>query len=90
LERIGCEQYPAAGIKDTKVEPDELLLAMQLINGSTCPSNPSAYNDHHEAVVKKLVIRSERVNLFRKLSPAPKGKVINIVDALRSSLAGKN
>jgi DNA end-binding protein Ku len=75
-------------IKDTKVETDELSLATQLINESTSPFNPSAYQDDYEAAVKKLVDSKRKGKPLPEAEPpAPKGKVINIMDALRSSLA---
>jgi DNA end-binding protein Ku len=57
-----------AGTKETKVEADELSLAMQLINGSTSPFNPSAYRDDYETAVKKLVDSKRKGKPFRKPS----------------------
>src|SRR5277367_450179 len=80
-----------AGTKDTKVEADELSLATQLINGSTSPFNPSAYRDDYQAAVKKLVESKRKGKPLPKAEPPPpKGKVVNIMDALRSSLAEGN
>ena len=80
-----------AGTKDTKVDADELSLATQLINGSTSPFNPSAYRDDYEAAVKKLVESKRKGKpLPDDEPPQPKGKVVNIMDALRSSLAEGN
>jgi DNA end-binding protein Ku len=80
-----------AGTKDTKVEADELSLATQLINGSTSPFNPSAYRDDYEAAVKKLVESKRKGKPLPDAEPPqPKGKVVNIMDALRSSLAEGN
>jgi DNA end-binding protein Ku len=80
-----------AGTKETKVEADELSLAMQLINGSTSPFNPSAYRDDYETAVKKLVDSKRKGKPLPEAEPPPpKGKVVNIMDALRSSLAEGN
>lgn len=73
-----------SGISDTKVELDELSLATQLINGSTSPFNPSAYKDDYEAAVKKLVDSKRKGKPLPEAElPEPKGKVVNIMDALR-------
>jgi len=73
-----------SGVKEAPVDADELSLAKQLINGSTSKFDLSAYKNDYEAAVKKLV------DAKRKGKPLPepaKTKVVNIMDALRSSLA---
>jgi DNA end-binding protein Ku len=63
-------------------------LATQLINGSTSAFNPSAYRDDYEAAVKKLVDSKRKGKPLPEAPPPPqKSKVVNIMDALRSSLA---
>jgi len=80
-----------AGTKEPRVEADELSLATQLINGSTSPFNSSAYRDDYEAAVKKLVDSKRKGKPLPEAEPPqPKGKVVNIMDALRSSLAKGN
>jgi DNA end-binding protein Ku len=77
-----------SGIKETKVEADELSLATRLINGSISPFNPSAYRDDYEAAVKKLVDSKRKGKPLPGAEPQPqKSKMVNIMDALRSSLA---
>jgi DNA end-binding protein Ku len=75
-------------VPQTKASPQELSLAKQLIEGSTSRFDLSAYRDDYEAAVKKLV------DAKRKGKPLPEpeakrkpGKVVNIMDALRQSLA---
>lgn len=75
-------------VKEPAVSTQELSLAKQLVEGSTSRFDLSGYKDDYEAAVVKLV------NAKRKGKPlpqpkraAPKGKVVNIMDALRSSLA---
>jgi DNA end-binding protein Ku len=77
-----------AGTKDQAVDASELSLAKQLINGKTSSFELSDYKNDYEAAVKALV------EAKRKGTPLPepeaqssKPKVINIMDALRSSLA---
>jgi len=76
------------GIKEASVAADELSLAKKLIDGSTSNFDLSKYRDDYEAAVKKLV------DAKRKGKPvpeeeveAPRPKVVNIMDALRGSLA---
>jgi len=88
VEELRDPKSALLGIKDTKVETDELSLAMQLIKGSTSPFNPSAYKDDYEAAVKKLVDSKRKGKPLPEVElPTPKSKVVNIMDALRSSLA---
>ncbi|HEY1809822.1 MAG TPA: Ku protein [Acidobacteriaceae bacterium] len=75
-------------IPQTKASPQELSLAKQLIEGSSSRFDLSAYRDDYEAAVKKLV------DAKRKGKPLPEAesrrkseKVVNIMDALRQSLA---
>lgn len=76
------------GTKDVAVDADELSLAKQLINGSTSKFDLSAYKDDYEAAVKKLVEAKRKGKPLPEEEPQPaKPKVVNIMDALRNSLA---
>ncbi|HZZ39939.1 MAG TPA: Ku protein [Acidobacteriaceae bacterium] len=83
------ESKPAVGyIPQTKASSQELALAKQLIEGSSSRFNLSVYRDDYEAAVKKLVDAKRK----GKPLPAPETqrkpeKVVNIMDALRKSLA---
>lgn len=75
-------------IKDTKNSPQELSLAKQLIEASTSPLDLSAYKNDYEAAVKKLVDAKRKGKPLPESKPEPpRGKVVNIMDALRNSLA---
>jgi DNA end-binding protein Ku len=90
-EELRDPKSALSGVSDPKVEADELSLATQLINGSTSPFDPSAYKDDYEAAVKKLVDSKRKGKPLPAVEPLPqKGKVVNIMDALRSSLAQDN
>jgi DNA end-binding protein Ku len=71
------------------VDADELSLAKQLIDGSTSKFDLSAYKNDYEAAVKKLVdAKRKGKSLLPEPEPEPaKAKVVDILDALRSSLA---
>jgi DNA end-binding protein Ku len=77
-----------AGVKETSVDSDELSLAKQLIKGKTSKLDLSAYKDDYEAAVKKLVEAKRKGKPLPTPEPEPKNaKVVNIMDALRSSLS---
>jgi DNA end-binding protein Ku len=75
-------------VKESSVDSDELSLAKQLINGKTSKLDLSAYKNDYEAAVKKLVDAKRKGKPLPEIEPEPqKTKVVNIMDALRSSLA---
>ena len=60
----------------------------QLINGRTSKLDMSAYKNDYEAAVKKLVDAKRKGKPLPLPEPEPaQAKVVNIMDALRSSLA---
>jgi DNA end-binding protein Ku len=76
-----------SGVKETSVDSDELALAKQLIDKSTSKFDLSAYKDDYEAAVKKLVEAKRKGKPLPEPEPElAKTKVVNIMDALRSSL----
>ncbi len=77
-----------SGVKESSVDADELSLAKQLIKGKTSKLDLSAYKDDYEAAVKKLVEAKRKGKPLPAPEPEPKNaKVVNIMDALRSSLS---
>jgi DNA end-binding protein Ku len=77
-----------SGAKDSSVAADELALAKQLIKGGTSKFDLSSYKNDYESVVKKLVDAKRKGKALPVPEPEPKkAKVVNIMDALRSSLA---
>jgi DNA end-binding protein Ku len=76
-----------SGVKESSVGSDELSLAKQLINGKTSKLDLSAYKNGYESAVKKLVDAKRKGKPLPQPEPEPeKTKVVNIMDALRSSL----
>jgi DNA end-binding protein Ku len=74
-------------VKETSVDADELSLAKQLINGKTSKLDLSEYKNDYEAAVKKLVDAKRKGKPLPEAEPEPANtKVVNIMDALRSSL----
>ena len=75
-------------VRDASVDAEELSLAKQLINGKTSKLDLSTYKNDYEAAVKKLVDAKRKGKPLPEPEPEPaKTKVVNIMDALRSSLA---
>ena len=75
-------------VKETSVDADELSLAKQLIKGKTSKLNLSGYKDDYEAAVKKLVEAKRKGKPLAAPEPEQKNaKLVNIMDALRSSLS---
>jgi DNA end-binding protein Ku len=77
-------------IKERTVDSEELSLAKRLIDGSTSAFDHAAYRDDYEAAVRKLVDAKRKNKPLPVEEPDQKpGKVINLMDALRQSLAQK-
>ena len=75
-------------VKEPTATSQEVSLAKQLIEGSTSKFDLSAFKDDYEAAVVKLVNAKRKGKPLPEPEPAaPKGKVVNIMDALRKSLA---
>jgi len=76
------------GITEPAIGSQELALAKQLIQGSTAKFDLRAYKDDYEAAVVKLVNAKRKGKRLPEPQPERTGtKVVNIMDALRKSLA---
>ncbi len=72
------------------VDEKQLSLAKQLIEHYRAPFDPDKFKDDYEAAVKALVKAKLEHKPLPKGPPEPKrGKVINIMDALKQSLKEK-
>ena len=84
---------PAEYFKDIKkvaVNADSLELAMELIKRKAAKFDPDKFKDGYEAAVRELVeakIKHARYRRTRVAAPT-RGQVINLMDALRKSVAG--
>jgi len=78
-------------IKKRTVDADSLALAKELIKRKAGQFDPSKFIDGYEVAVKELVdAKLKHVPLPKDEKPAAtKGKVINLMDALRKSVSGK-
>jgi DNA end-binding protein Ku len=77
-------------IPKVEIEEDQLELAEQLIKKKTATFDPKKYKDGYEIALKELVDAKVNNQPVPKDEPAPKrAKVINLMDALKSSLAAR-
>ena len=76
-------------IKAAKIDDDSLELAESLIKKRTAPFDPSKFVDGYEIALKELVdAKLKHLPIPKDEAPAPqRGKVINLMDALRKSVA---
>jgi DNA end-binding protein Ku len=87
-EELRSAKSVLSDAKESTVDADELSLAKQLIKGKTSKLDLSAYKDDYEAAVKRLVEAKRKGKPLPIPEPEPKTtKVVNIMDALRSSLS---
>jgi DNA end-binding protein Ku len=86
-EEVRKPQTYFADIKNGSLDKNQLALAEQLVNSLTVPFDPGEFTDHYQEslleIVKAKIEGSEPV-IAQK---AETGKVINLMDALKQSLA---
>ncbi len=78
-------------VKKMAVDEDSLSLAKELIKRKAGTFDPSKFVDGYEVALKELVeakVKHQPIPQDEKLAAA-KGKVINLMDALRKSVSGK-
>lgn len=77
-------------IKPVSVSEDSLELAKELIKRKAARFDPSKFVDGYEVAVKELVdAKLKHLPIPQEEAPAPaRGKVINLMDALRKSIGG--
>ena len=78
-----------ADIKKVKIDEDSLELAESLIKKRTAKFDPSKFTDGYEVALKELVeAKIAHAPIPQDEAPKPeRGKVINLMDALRKSVA---
>ncbi len=81
----------AGSTEHDKVDAAQLKLAKQLIDAYTAEFNPKKYVDHYEEALKELI--EAKIKHLPLPAPEPekkRGKVIDLTDALRRSLAQRS
>ena len=75
-------------IPNVKVEPDMLKLAEHILQSKAADFDPAQFVDHYEdAVVKMLKKKEAGLPVSREHAAPPPQNVVNLMDALRRSIA---
>jgi DNA end-binding protein Ku len=76
-----------ADVKTPKIDAEQLSLAKELIQRKAGKFDPSKFTDDYEAALRELVkAKMKHLPLPLEEKPAPRAKVINLMDALRRSV----
>jgi DNA end-binding protein Ku len=74
-------------IKDHKVDRDQIALAKELIRRKSSTFKPDKFTDNYEAALRELIdAKLKHVAPPKQREREPRGKVINLMDALRRSV----
>jgi len=77
-------------IKKVSVDSDQLALAKELIKRKAAKFDAAKFKDTYEAALRELVdAKLKKKPLPKEEKAAPRGKVINLMDALKKSLGEK-
>jgi DNA end-binding protein Ku len=76
-------------IDDIKIDKAQLDLAEQLIKQKSGKFNPAHFHDHYNEALQELIDSKMENRKPEFQEPRPTAKVINLMDALKKSLAGK-
>jgi DNA end-binding protein Ku len=77
-------------IPDVKIPKDMLQLAEHILEGKAADFDPAGFVDHYEeAVVEMLKHKQAGVRVQKQKAPAPASNVVNLMDALKRSIAAE-
>lgn len=77
-------------IQDVKVTKDMLDLAKHIVEKKSAAFEPDEFEDHYEAALVDLINKKRAgVRIPAKAAPKSTGNVINLMDALKRSIAGE-
>ena len=80
-----------ADVKRPGVDHEQLSLAKELIQRKVGKFDPKKFTDNYESALRELVqAKLKHLPLPLEKKPAPRGKVINLMDALRQSVKGRD
>lgn len=75
------------GIKTPRIKEESLGLAKELIERKSAKFNPSKFTDQYEAALREMIdAKLKHLPMPKEEKPAARGKVINLMDALRKSV----
>jgi DNA end-binding protein Ku len=84
------EQEYFDDIQDVKITKDMLELAKHIVEQKSGDFEPEDFEDHYEAALIDLINKKRSgVRLPAKTAPKASGNVINLMDALKKSLASE-
>ena len=84
------EQEYFDDIQDVKITKDMLELAKHIVEQKSGDFEPEDFEDHYEAALIDLINKKRSgVRLPAKTAPTASGNVINLMDALKKSLASE-
>lgn len=79
-----------ANMKKPRIDEEQLSLARELIQRKAGKFDPQKFTDNYEAALRQLVeAKAKHLPLPLEAKPARRGKVINLMDALRRSVDGQ-
>jgi DNA end-binding protein Ku len=89
--RYGAELRSAkeyfSEIKTPRIDSEQLALAKELIDRKSAKFDPAKFTDEYETALRELVnAKLKHVPLPKEQKPAARGKVIDLMDALRRSV----
>ncbi len=77
-------------VKKPNIDEDQLSLAKELIQRKAAKFDPEKYTDDYEAALRELVeAKLKHLPLPVEKEPPRRGEVINLMDALRRSVQGR-
>jgi DNA end-binding protein Ku len=77
-------------VQDVKVTKDMLDLAKHIVEQKSGSFEPEAFEDHYESALIDLINQKRSgVRIAAKAAPKTSGNVINLMDALKRSLASE-
>jgi len=77
-------------MKNPGIDDEQLSLAKELIQRRAGKFDPKKFTDTYEAALRELVqAKLKHLPLPLEEKPAPRAKVINLMDALRRSVQGQ-
>lgn len=80
-------QVPALPEADTQLADNELKMAAELIENMTTPFEPAKYTDEYRAQLKALIEKKLEGEEIAVSPAAPRANVIDLMQALKESLA---
>ena len=77
-------------IQDIKITKDMLDLAKHIVESKSADFEPENFEDHYEAALIDLINKKRNgIKIEAKAAPKTSGNVINLMDALKKSLASE-